>query len=280
MIKATVVIDNRREEEQYRIEHGFSLYVETSKHKCLVDVGLSKAFLDNAEQLGIDIADIDYLFLSHGHVDHVGGLPFFLKQNDKAEIIVSSLAFEQKYFSTRRGLKDISANINIDADKHRFVFVEQDMSLEKDIHVIIPTEKKYPLPLGNQTLWKDAGNGRVKDDFAHELIFCFGKEKLMVCSGCAHNGVANILSTVSSQINVPIATVIGGFHLLDVDDMSQYESAQEISDVANLLKEKYPEAIFYTGHCTGDEPFENMKKVLGGNLHQFYVGKQVECNFN
>ena len=40
----------------------------------------------NARTLRMDLADVDYVFLSHGHNDHAGGLRSFLEINDKAKV--------------------------------------------------------------------------------------------------------------------------------------------------------------------------------------------------
>ena len=57
--------------------HGLSFYIETRAHKLLVDLGPSEETLSNAEKLGIDIAGVDTVVLSHGHYDHSGGImPF------------------------------------------------------------------------------------------------------------------------------------------------------------------------------------------------------------
>ena len=84
----TILIDNRSAAD-LESEHGLCLLVETKTHKILVDTGLSgKAFI-NAEKLGININDVDLLVLSHGHIDHTGGLKRFLESNQKAKIIAS-----------------------------------------------------------------------------------------------------------------------------------------------------------------------------------------------
>jgi len=62
-----------------RAEHGFSALVtvrsgETSS-SLLFDTGASPdALAVNAERLGIDVGGLQGVVLSHGHVDHVGGL--------------------------------------------------------------------------------------------------------------------------------------------------------------------------------------------------------------
>ena len=51
-------------------EHGLSIYLETAKHKILLDFGASARTLENAKNLGIDLSKIDIAILSHGHYDH------------------------------------------------------------------------------------------------------------------------------------------------------------------------------------------------------------------
>ena len=40
-------------------EHGLSIYVETGKHKILMDAGASDKTLSNAEKLGVDLEGVD-----------------------------------------------------------------------------------------------------------------------------------------------------------------------------------------------------------------------------
>ena len=55
-------------------EAGLSFLIETAGKKILFDTGLSGLFLANAEKMGISLRDLDVLVLSHGHIDHTGGL--------------------------------------------------------------------------------------------------------------------------------------------------------------------------------------------------------------
>lgn len=54
-------------------EHGLSIYVETKKHKLLVDTGASARTWENAARLGVELPEIDTVFLSHGHYDTRAG---------------------------------------------------------------------------------------------------------------------------------------------------------------------------------------------------------------
>ncbi|MGL4788249.1 MAG: MBL fold metallo-hydrolase, partial [Cetobacterium sp.] len=72
-------MENKSSNKELAKEHGLSLYIETKGLKILFDVGESKKFWKNAEKLGLNLEEVNYLILSHGHKDHGGGLSYFLK---------------------------------------------------------------------------------------------------------------------------------------------------------------------------------------------------------
>ena len=94
-MKWTVLSDNRACNDQLQTEHGLSILLETDKHRILLDTGASDVFIRNAErlrvgatagmQMGIDLSKVDYVFISHGHSDHAGGLKHFMAINEKAD---------------------------------------------------------------------------------------------------------------------------------------------------------------------------------------------------
>ena len=83
-MKWTVLSDNRTCKDQLQTEHGLSILLETEKHRILLDTGASDVFIRNSEKMGIDLSTVDYVFISHGHSDHAGGLKHFMEINDKA----------------------------------------------------------------------------------------------------------------------------------------------------------------------------------------------------
>ena len=86
-MKWTVLADNRTQNSSLQTEHGLSILLETDRHRILLDTGASDIFIRNAERLGIDLSIVDYVFISHGHSDHAGGLRHFLTINDKGKVI-------------------------------------------------------------------------------------------------------------------------------------------------------------------------------------------------
>ena len=88
-------------------EHGLSYYIETKKHKILMDTGASDLFLKNAKKLGIDLTKVDILVLSHGHFDHGGGILSFAEINSTAKIYVQESAFGGFYKEEQEGYRYI-----------------------------------------------------------------------------------------------------------------------------------------------------------------------------
>ena len=260
MMKWTVLSDNRSNNSSLSTEHGLSILLETERHKILLDTGASDVFIQNAEQLGIDLSDVDYVFISHGHSDHAGGLRYFLEQNTKAKVIVSPDAMSGQFFSKRGNLHSITSEWP-EIDDDRLVLIDHTCEVYDGIHAIAHIPQIHPMPKGNQNLYvQDSDGNYIHDDFRHELaLYTDG----FLFTGCAHSGLENILAACPYPVN----SVVGGFHLLDGQ-----ESEEELKALAKRLKEHYPTTRFYTSHCTGDNVFEVMRGVMGEKLQSFRCG--------
>ena len=271
-MKITVLADNRKFDDTLESEHGLCIYLETENYKCLLDTGASDVFITNAEKLGIDLNEVDFVFISHGHADHIGGLPEFLTVNVKAKIVLSENAINKSFFSTRNGLHPINIDFDFSPYTERFVFVDSEMVIRDEIRVFSATENKYPLPKANAALFKQRGNGLLSDDFNHELVISFGTDNLFVYTGCAHRGLLNILSSILLSPTKKIGTVMGGFHLSDSNATQRFETEAEIENIGSELKKIYPDTLFITGHCSGENAFKLLKTKLGEHIDLFYTG--------
>ncbi len=275
-MRIVVLSDNRASKTDFETEHGLSVYVQANDYKCLLDVGASDLFTRNAKLMNIDLSDVDYLFISHGHADHIGGLPAFLEINEKAKIVLSSFLLHREFYSTRGRLRKISIDFDFDAIKDRLITVEDKAFFERDISVFKGNAAKYPLPKANRTLFTSSSNGLINDDFNHELIVTFGKEGRFLFTGCGHRGLLNILESATADGVGQIDWVMGGFHLLDSQGDFDFESTEEIEWLGQTLKRRFPLTRFVTGHCTGEAAFKQLKSVLGDQLTQFYVGYEFD----
>ena len=265
-MKWIVLSDNRSNDSRLSIEHGLSILLETERYRILLDTGASDVFIKNAELLGIDLSTIDYVFISHGHSDHAGGLRYFLEQNQRAKIIVSPDAMSGKFYSKRGNLHSITT-VWPKSIKDRFVTIEKTCEIADGLCVIAHIPQVHPMPKGNKHLFVENANDEyVNDDFRHELaLYTDG----FLFTGCAHSGLENILAACP----YPVSTVAGGFHLLDGQ-----ESEEELQALAKRLKENDSATQFYTSHCTGDNVFEVMKGVMGEQLQSFRCGTIIRNN--
>lgn len=70
-------------------------YIETKNFKILIDLGKTKKYIvDGLKDIGVDYKDIDYVFLTHTHDDHIAAINTFL-HNHKASLVVSNDMFKQ-----------------------------------------------------------------------------------------------------------------------------------------------------------------------------------------
>lgn len=74
---------------------GNSTYIETDKLKILVDIGPTCAYIErNLRDIGVEPQDIDMIFLTHTHVDHVAGLRVFLKKYHTKVYMTEKMHYE------------------------------------------------------------------------------------------------------------------------------------------------------------------------------------------
>jgi len=276
-MRAIVLIDNHPDPDgKLLTEHGVSIYFEADGLKWLFDTGASPNFAINARRLGINIEDVDYLILSHAHRDHTGGLEYFLRKNKKGRVVMAPLSSGQLFVSYRKQIHhDITINHQlIEEYAGRFTFSDDDFNLSPNVTLIRNIRKIDPLPKANCLLFQTDGKVERSDDFRHEVALGVRTPRgVVLFSGCSHHGILNILSTVSLifKDEIIIAT-IGGTHLLDSDWYSDFESDEELTEIANSISSKYPGMKLITGHCTGLQAQQHLSAILGHRFELFHSG--------
>lgn len=74
---------------------GNCTYVETENTKILIDAGMNTKYIkESLEKLGVDLNDIEYIFMTHAHNDHTGALKVLIKKY-KPIIVISSGIYEE-----------------------------------------------------------------------------------------------------------------------------------------------------------------------------------------
>ncbi len=257
--------------------HGLSFYIETDAHKLLSDLGPSEETLENAEKIGIDLGSVDTVILSHGHYDHSGGIVPFARINRKAKIYMQQTATGD-YFAddgdSEEGerYKYIGIEKEI-ADIPQIEYVDGDCRIDDELELFTIKHRNHEIPFTNRRLLARTENGFVRDTFDHEqyLVIHDGDRQVLV-SGCAHNGMLNIMEAYSEKHKTAPDMVVSGFHLMKKADYTEKER-REIEDMARRLKE-YP-TRYITCHCTGLAAYEIMKDIMGEKLEYVHSGEEI-----
>lgn len=253
-------------------EHGLSFYIETEKHKLLMDAGAGDLFLKNAEILGIDIGQVDILILSHGHYDHGGGIPDFVKVNSRARIYMKATAGADYYHPTPKKDRYIGIDKEI-AKLPQCVLTEGSLEIDEELYLFSDITGQKNRAKGNLQLKKRTESGYIQDTFDHEQCLVIRQEgKHILLSGCAHNGILNILDRYMEIYGSHPDLVISGFHMVQKGEYTK-EDIKNIVDTAYALKEM--NTVFYTGHCTGKTAYDMMKEIMGEKLQAIHSGETI-----
>jgi 7,8-dihydropterin-6-yl-methyl-4-(beta-D-ribofuranosyl)aminobenzene 5'-phosphate synthase len=245
-------------------EHGFSLYVETDSRKILFDTGQSGLFIQNAKKLGIDIADVDILVLSHGHYDHTGGLNAFLGVNQKATVYAKKEIFSPKY----SGINRFIGTPADDAVIKRITFVDTIFELVEDIFIVPDIKIYHPVDTNFNMLYKKSGESFYPDDFTDELFMVIRRNgKINIVTGCSHRGITNICSTAENYFKLPVHLIAGGFHMRGCAD-------EQYRHIVTYLQSIKPD-ITGVCHCTGVEGYVGLSNDLDSKVLYISTGDEI-----
>lgn len=272
-MRIKALVENTSISNDFGSEHGLSLYIETKKHKILFDVGASELFLQNAKKLDVNIADVDFLVISHGHYDHGGGLNTFLKENTKAEVFLHRLAFG-KHYAIRPSDKLDFIGLDENLKQNTQIVPTSDrLFISSGIQLFSNIAQREPRPKSNCGLLTECKGQTVDDTFAHEQNLVIEEDgKTLLVTGCAHNGIINILEHFHSIKGRMPDYVIGGFHLSSRSGGN--EDADTIDRIGKYLMGT--KARFYTCHCTGIEPYKSLKAVMGDSIAYLSAGSEIK----
>lgn len=257
-MKIQTLVENTACRSDLTAEHGLSLHIETGDCRILFDAGQTGAFADNAEKLGIDLSGVDLAVLSHGHYDHGGGLSRFLEINSHAPVYLSRYAFEPHYNGAGKYI-----GLNPDLSDSRLIFAEDTQELAPGI--ALHSCNACPRPYFADPFGLTMGEGHP-EDFRHEQYLLIEERGKRICfSGCSHKGILNIVDWFRPDV------LIGGFHFKQLDPV---RDGDRLAEAARRLME-YP-TLYYTGHCTGENQFDFLKRLMGDRLHVLSTGSRIE----
>jgi 7,8-dihydropterin-6-yl-methyl-4-(beta-D-ribofuranosyl)aminobenzene 5'-phosphate synthase len=254
-------------------EHGLAYWIDTGSHRVLFDTGQGMALQNNAAKLGIDLGLADAIVLSHGHYDHVSGLPLALEAAPEAELWFHPAATARKFI---RGADGRARRISTD-------FMERaEFGAARIIHHVSHAAEVVPgvwvtgeVPRTND--FEDVGGPfflddamEIADPIADDMsLYLPQADRLAVIFGCAHAGAVNILEHILRQTGKPaIDTLVGGLHLLAA-------SAERMDRTVAALRQLAPRRMAL-GHCTGPAAVHRLWNEFAEACVELHVGRRLE----
>lgn len=273
-IHITILVDNRAA-PGLMAEHGLSLWIETGEQRILFDTGQGAALVPNAWALGVDLAGTDLLVLSHGHYDHVGGIPHVLRRAGHVEIYCHPGVVMPRYAIRDGQARAIHIPKESSAALDRFPeqclhWIQHPLSLTENIGLTgpVPRECEFEDTGGPFYLDREGRNADpIEDDLA---LWIRTDEGLVVCVGCCHAGLLNTLQHVQ-RLNggMRIRAVIGGFHLLNA-------GRKRLERTVTALLSLDPDQVIPC-HCTGEHAAAFLLDALGSKGMPGAAG--LRCRF-
>jgi 7,8-dihydropterin-6-yl-methyl-4-(beta-D-ribofuranosyl)aminobenzene 5'-phosphate synthase len=237
-------------------EQGLSLWIEVSegkkRKKILYDFGRSgQVLLHNTKILNLNLKELDFLVLSHGHIDHYGGLAKMLRMTgEKCKLILHPEAPRRKryirlsdgsYVGPWKVRQDLLKEFN-----SRIITNAHSSDLGLGIHISGEIERKNDFEKGMPNAFMEVEKELVHDGIEDDqsLFIELEVKGVIVLTGCCHAGVVNTLSSAQKMFpGQRIYALMGGFHLNQAEEKQMKKTLEFLLNL-NL---RYMSAM----HCTG-----------------------------
>jgi 7,8-dihydropterin-6-yl-methyl-4-(beta-D-ribofuranosyl)aminobenzene 5'-phosphate synthase len=247
--------------------HGLSVLASARRGSVhttvLFDVGPSgEVWLANAKRLGVDLAVIEVLFLSHWHSDHSGGFPAVIEAiaAERAAAGLSALVVDlHPDRPDQRGVKLPSGTMVLLPPEPTFASIEAAggrIVTHDSPHLVgdcflasgtIDRVTDYETGLAGHHTFR--GDDVEPDPLILDERFLTAHVRgrgITVLSACSHAGVVNAcLGAMELVPETPVDVVLGGYHLAGAG------MEDRIPQTVRDLAERVAPRVVAPGHCTG-----------------------------
>jgi 7,8-dihydropterin-6-yl-methyl-4-(beta-D-ribofuranosyl)aminobenzene 5'-phosphate synthase len=226
----TILYDNYPFDPRLRTDWGFAALIELNEYTLLFDTGANGSILmGNMDALNVDPQRIQSIVLSHEHGDHIGGIASLLN------IGIQPIVYIPPSFSA-------STKRSID-QKTQLVEVEPGQMIHEGIY----------------------STGEMGTSIAEQALVIRSSQGLVILTGCAHPGVAEMVARAKSIFDDPVRLVLGGFHL----GQASKSRIQEIIEAFQGLGVQQ----VAPSHCTGDQAIALFREAYGEDFIQSGAGQ-------
>lgn len=277
-MKLRVLVENNTLIDRYfRGEPGVSYYLEADGKKILFDTGYSDLFIENAEKMDLDLLDLDFLVLSHSHLDHSWGLQHLIQFYTEAQIEGKEykkpeLVTHPETFASRRigKIDQIGSLISKERAARHFDLnlSREHFKLTENLAFLGQIDRKNDFE-AQKPIGKVIKEGKEEPDYIIEdsaLAYQTSKG-LVIITGCSHAGICNIIEQAKAIFNDDrIIDVIGGFHL-------QNPSQKQMKGTKSYFQKIEP-GVVHASHCTDLQSKIELAEVV--ELKEIGVGLELD----
>lgn len=283
-LKITPIVDFYAIDDSYKTEPGVSYLIEADDTTILMDTGFNRkkehpsALLHNMNKMGKSIEDIDMLFFSHLHLDHVGGMA----EQKKKEFS----------FSAKKTVIPAMPVYSPEPIKpsSKVAFSENSKREYKN-HVLTEPEiiKKGIASTGVVARYFFIG-----ETMEHSLAINVKGKGLAIIVGCGHQTIEKILEMAKENFQEPVFAVIGGLHYpvkdgrvmagpLNLQGILATEVApfkgiteNQLDSAISVLQKSDLKLLALSPHDSSDYALNRFSEALDIDVQTLRVGEPVE----
>jgi 7,8-dihydropterin-6-yl-methyl-4-(beta-D-ribofuranosyl)aminobenzene 5'-phosphate synthase len=267
--RVTILYDAFGNNPAFKKDWGFSALVENGGKRILFDTGNNaEIFALNVKAAGVDLSRLDFVVISHRHLDHTSGISHLLKVSPQVKIYVpqevlggvfgtsapgsfyrkeTALPERMRYYDGRPPERIVLGTAWVGAN---FEHVDKTQEIAPGTFLI-------------STVSDTPGTKEMR-----ELSLALRTpDGLVLIVGCSHPGIERIVEAATA-IDKRVRLVSGGFHLPAAKD-------EDVSRIATTLHDVFKVERLAPGHCTGEPAFAQFQKAWGPNYLYAGVGSVI-----
>ena len=271
------LIDFYATDVNLKTEPGVSYLIKADDTTILMDTGLNRKkehpspLLHNMKILGVTPDELDAIFISHLHLDHVGGMQ----------------AAKNKQFSLSQGLLPLSeipvyAPVSISPSPWNpgpQTKITQNPEKLKEGIASIGVIPRYLFLMGHT--------------LEHSLAINVENKGIVLIIGCGHQTIERILERARALFQEPIYAIIGGLHFpvkkgrimlgpLNLQNIAGSDrmpwhgiNAQDVHNAIKAIQQVNPQFVALSPHDSSDWSIDQFKIAFKEKYHEIIVGKRL-----